>query len=93
MGCYDTFKFKCKNCGKIIYLQTKLGINCLREIKIGGKFVFEDSIILLKNKCDFCKKFNAVEIRDNVFVKVCDIKDATIQEFYFGEFQHIKKGD
>ncbi len=91
MGAYEIIMYNCIHCGAEASAQTKL-LECeMRTIKTGEKFEFKDSIILLKEACEHCGKYNAIKILNNKFNSVVSPEQATISELPFGDYETLDK--
>lgn len=91
MGMFDTIYYKCRECERKTSSQTKLGECSLRVFKIGNNFLGEEIYmnLILKNKCEFCKKENCINIQAGKINKIVSIKDATHKEGLFGNLEQL----
>ena len=74
MGMFDTFSFKCANCGEETDAQTKLGECALDYWRLNDETTVEDGCYRVKDECHKCKHRNTVIIVNRHFVAV--VKDA-----------------
>jgi len=85
VGMYDTILYECEYCGKEAYSQTKiLGNNTLAILTYQTRVSLEDCILALKNSCEHCSEFSAIQIKEGEIVDSCKIDLATMEEGVFG---------
>lgn len=74
MGMFDTFLFKCANCGELTDSQTKLGERCLDTWALQDETTVPDGSYRVKDPCQICEHRNTVVIKNGILTSV--LKDA-----------------
>lgn len=95
MGMFDTFRASCPNCGKEVYVQSKLGDCALDYYQPGDKVEgFFDCSFRAKDECSNCGHHPTVHIENGKFTGLLlDPLPDSKQEMHWGSVGEIGVDD